>query len=262
MDQAEPPVRQFHAPPASLGPVVRGHLVACVQVSQHGSDFEWGCSDHRIRRRDHGLASAQRARAQRDEAGGDGGCHHRPFTPTPDCENAPHVGFRSLQCCRRLHRKGPRSGGAGATPGLRHQDQGALQRKSDRRRGSRRASWKMAMSQTARLGAARCEGAPPLVRVYAHRPLPCSQRPAGRADSRREGMGKLPRFPPWGRKEWVRGKVSASGGVSWVAYPGLALRHDAAGWSLFLSQKMRDRLAKARSRDRRRARSDRSGHKE
>ena len=60
---------------------------------------------------------------------------------------------------------------------------------------------------------------------------------------------KLPRFPSWGRKEWVRGEVSASGGVSWVAYPGLALRHDAAGWSLFLSQKMRDRVAEARSRD-------------
>lgn len=60
---------------------------------------------------------------------------------------------------------------------------------------------------------------------------------------------KLPRFPSWGREAWVRGTVSASGGVSWVAYPGLVLRHDEAGWSLFLSQKMRDRLASARSRD-------------
>jgi len=73
---------------------------------------------------------------------------------------------------------------------------------------------------------------------------------------------KLPRFPSWGRKEWVRGKVSISGRVSWVAYPGLALRHDAAGWTLFLSRKMRDRLAKARSRDRQSARSDRRGHEE
>jgi len=78
MDQAEPPVRQSHAPPRALGLIVRPQLVARVHVCQLGSDFEGGRPDHRVRGSDHGLPGTERGRIQHETAAGDCGRQQWP----------------------------------------------------------------------------------------------------------------------------------------------------------------------------------------